>query len=141
MRENKYRAWIKSEKRWYGDDIKWFPLRALYNEDGCSDDLIFVQYTGLKDWNGKEIYESDLWRLGDEVYEIMWVEGDWQTGWKKLAGANLTDIGSDTARRGEIIGNIIENPKLIETGERAGNEKKRQDTVQTAGNNGSCKTG
>jgi hypothetical protein len=70
MREIKFRAWIKSEKRWYGDDIKWFPLRVLNNEENCADDLEFTQFTGLLDKNGKEIYEGDIVRWREVIGNI-----------------------------------------------------------------------
>lgn len=58
MREIKFRCWMKKADKWYPhNDLKWFPLRSLVNEDNCSKNLIFNQYTGLKDKNGKEIYE------------------------------------------------------------------------------------
>jgi hypothetical protein len=70
-----------------------------------------MQSTGLKDKHGVDIYEDDLWRLGDDTYLIVWCQGDYQSGWKKRAGDNLTDIGLETAVKGEVIGNIHEGVK------------------------------
>lgn len=106
MRPIKFRAWDKKFKKMYEGDIRI--VLAFPN-----DDVEIMQFTGLKDKNGKEIYQFDLWKLGDEIYLIVWKEGDWQTGWKKLAGDNYTDIGKDNAKSGLIIGNLLENPELF----------------------------
>jgi hypothetical protein len=106
MRPIKFRAWDKKFKKMYEGDIRI--VLAFPN-----DDVEIMQFTGLKDKNGREIYQFDLWKLGDEIYLIVWKEGDWQTGWKKLAGDNYTDIGKDNAKSGLIIGNLLENPELF----------------------------
>ena len=85
-----------------------------------------MQYTGLKDKNGKEIYEGDVVKIKED-----WDEYDWKAGeigfieYKKfyfgisLKSQNkpgtrytvLLDLNND--RDVEIIGNIYENPELI----------------------------
>jgi hypothetical protein len=116
MRPIKFRAWDKKFKKMYEGDIRI--VLAFPN-----DDVEIMQFTGLKDKNGKEIYQFDLWKLGDEIYLIVWKEGDWQTGWKKLAGDNYTDIGKDNAKSGLIIGNLLENPDLLNVPSCSENEK------------------
>mgnify|MGYP000907010478 CR=1 FL=1 len=136
MRELRFRAWDKKHKQWFDDfHIRASGQWAVYDsEDGgksglwehdISDDydLEIMQFTGLKDKNGKEIYQFDLWKLGDEIYLIVWKEGDWQTGWKKLAGDNYTDIGKDNAKSGLIIGNLLENPDLLNVPSCSENDK------------------
>lgn len=119
MRPIKFRCWDKKNKVWVDADTICITLSGVpiaLNETWMKHnlaDLILMQFTGLKDKNGREIYQFDLWKLGDEIYLIVWKEGDWQTGWKKLAGDNYTDIGKDNAKSGLIIGNLLENPELF----------------------------
>lgn len=73
-----------------------------------------MQYTGLKDKNGREIYEGDIVRIGDElVEEVKWIaEGDWLADKQPMVGF----VSHGTIYKGspvEVIGNIYENPELL----------------------------
>ncbi len=76
-------------------------------------DCCLMQYTGLKDKNGKEIYEGDIYQQGDQNirYKVIFNDCQFvgsQIGNKSLAG--LTYF-SDCI---EVIGNIYENSDLLD---------------------------
>lgn len=56
MREIKFRAWDR-EYKFMIDPFYLGSLNAVY---GCDNDWEIMQYTGLKDKNGTEIYEGDI---------------------------------------------------------------------------------
>ena len=73
------------------------------------DNGILMQYTGLKDVNGVEIYEGDIIKdtMDSMMYEVIWIDGGF-TG-SGLPIDYFIGVGSF-----EVIGNIYENPELIQ---------------------------
>lgn len=120
MREIKLRAWDKSENVMLDDvytfDIKWDTLNDFFKD---KDDLIFLQYTGLKDKNGREIYEGDLIRVFDPymnypangVAKVVFSHA-YVGGWLAEADGKQMNIGTRTEFI-EVIGSVHENPELL----------------------------
>jgi uncharacterized phage protein (TIGR01671 family) len=65
MREIKFRAWIKDSERMN------YSFTILENPYIPNDEVVLMQYTGLKDKNGKEIYEGDIIRRDFEIGRVI----------------------------------------------------------------------
>ena len=113
MREIKFRVWLPKEKMMQDGDFHIGPTGVYYGwnpeEDEYNDkkiEPILMQFTGLLDKNGKEIYSGDLLRHneGSKSYEVMWNGyGFWE-----LDGSCLGMVMRDNPNGLEIVGNIYE---------------------------------
>ncbi len=136
MRKIKFRAWDKSAEIMIGDaQVSSFAIAsdtgdisAIPMYFGCSEepeDFVIMQYTGLKDKNGKEIYEGDIlsyknWDSPDKKFIVKYglsdVEGFYQTlGFYKEN--DLEENDWQHLDKIEVIGNIYKNPELLERGQ------------------------
>lgn len=93
-----------------------------FSLDGGYGDAILRQYTGLKDKNGKEIYEGDIVEHKDYSAGAIIFGGNQPTcrsviQWKNYYnGYHLAGLGNPfKGEELEVIGNIYENPDLIKT--------------------------
>ena len=122
-REIKFRAWDKY-------DMSYDVERSSDDYHGCSypynfadyledDDYQLMQYIGLKDKNNKEIYEGDIVKIDgfddDELNEHFLVKFENESARYILSGNRLVyDFDNTYANECEIIGNIYDNPELLE---------------------------
>lgn len=152
MREIKFRAWHKPTKQYtiqsfwkYGDNEEYEETgdHLAISIDGClcdegygngmsgvqnSDDYIIEQYTGVKDKNGKEIYEGDILGCKHSAQSpysrsnrnIRVVRENPKTHQLGLFGDTNSDyeatgfgLSETTKNRFEVIGNIHENEELL----------------------------
>lgn len=120
-REIKFRAWDRHRKclTWpLSDEGVWFDgvisARTSHRSTGHDwYDLPLMQYTGLKDKNGVEIYEGDIIRIKNNhgyfiKKSVAWNNGNRWQGFRVGKGD----------REIEVIGNVYENPELLEAGKK-----------------------
>jgi uncharacterized phage protein (TIGR01671 family) len=118
MREVNFRAWNKDYKVMEEVDMNYW-----YNFN--NNLYILMQYTGLEDENGKEIYEGDILeetitdpQNGDELpYRKFLVF--WAGSYASFALKDLLNEDNDQETMWDIVGlkivgNIYENPELLE---------------------------
>ena len=132
MREIKFRLWNPQEKKMFYDVQDCFHDNygdGVFGEHGFNEILedekegrcVLMQYTVLKDKDGKEIYEGDIVQVNhphkNRKYrgQVIWNEYRW-TG-KDFFFSHF-DVPQDLFCEGteyiEVIGNIYENPELLE---------------------------
>ena len=82
------------------------------------NDIELMQFTGLKDKNGKEIYEGDiitskLYPFQDNYcHDIYFNEAEFRVRWTMF---RLSEMFEHANHNVEVIGNIYENPELLNT--------------------------
>jgi len=150
MRTIKFRAWDKERKEMYYSDFRidfngrifWWKSEEGYEDWRHDDTVDLMQYTGIEDKNGKEIYEGDVIFIQDtytetvdvgvgrvpvaqendpHIVEVMFLGSAFgvrvtenkdtlESGWHAF-----TTLGEeiDIPNNLEVIGNIYENPELL----------------------------
>jgi uncharacterized phage protein (TIGR01671 family) len=98
-------------------DGKYADVESGWDIQGTRDYPI-MQYTGLKDKNGKEIYENDLVKSDSHnpaVYQIEFIEGGFCGTRPDLKGfpVDINHFYPSVGCEIEVIGNIYSNPDLI----------------------------
>ena len=111
MREVKFRAWHLDEKIMlgHGDACKTpiFTNSWMYR----SGDVALMQFTGLKDVNGVEIYEGDIFNDGIAYCVIKWNADT--ASFVSFDGDENHEVGC-YLKNETIIGNIHQHPELLE---------------------------
>ena len=110
MQELKFRAYVKSIRYYTYDVQDRVDMYDWFN----NPDIIIEQYTGLKDKNGKEIYEGDIvvntYYDDGEMYKVLWVDDSVAFGMESLDDMELYKLPLESL---EVVGNIHENPELL----------------------------
>ncbi|EAC8015059.1 hypothetical protein BE876_08940 [Listeria monocytogenes] len=144
MRAIGFRAFVKRKKKMLPVTDLCFNETEAVGVSGCGnakctlcvdwysfDDVVLMQYTGLKDKNGKKIFEGDVVTAfsninkytdsfaGDVeptfcITSIVYDGACFKTTYKGEPSYVLNQNGSSLVKHMEVIGNIHENPELLE---------------------------
>lgn len=114
MREIKFRVWDKLNKEMNNIEFINFQERRAYKNDVSYlnfNDTELMQYTGLNDKNGKEIYEGDILfeTFREEYFKVVFENGSFRAEVDEYS----LDL-EDYANICEVVGNIYENAELME---------------------------
>lgn len=127
-REIKFRAWDGRMLPWGSAGMSEILKDWARNESEKDGRVLniwsgihLMQYTGLKDKNGKEIYQGDILRFNDSGYtkfgfgeaigEVVWVGCSFEVSMHTPKDDNFWDL--ECNENWEVIGNIYENPELL----------------------------
>jgi len=115
MRKIAFRAWDNQNNCMaIASSKKYSPINTsqCLAESAIQDSYILMQYTGLKDKNGVEIYEGDVYHhiTTGKRCKIVFGDGRFYCNAEGLSSYSLLNINN-----GEVIGNIHENPELLDS--------------------------
>lgn len=120
----KFRAWLKKRQEMDNeiDHISWLEDELYCIGDGITymvsaEDLVLMQSTGLKDKNGKEVFVGDIIKCTRGCLHEVYIEKEYGgTYFGGMPAIYLKGLLSGYAwtEDEEIIGNIYENPELLE---------------------------
>lgn len=124
MRKIEFRGKRVNDGQWVYGDLETRPTLDVaaihqYNEIGIYDCQDYVdkdtvgQFTGLQDANGVDIYEGDIvrYRPNNKTYQVVFKDGIF---WGE--GENGCGCAAHFFPSCEIVGNIHDNPELLEKG-------------------------
>lgn len=106
MREIKFRAWDTTSNQMMGSSSLTDYFKR-WSGPPNGEAFYVMQFTGLKDKNGKEIYEGDIMKITEHYHEVFW-DID-----RAMFRTKVYSLTSSIQWDGEVIGNIYENPELL----------------------------
>lgn len=125
MREIKFRAWVKDRKEIVNVEEIDFMNKVINYIDNdyennrqeiigaCFEDIELMQYTGLKDMRGKEIYEGDIVKFLYSIFEVIWCNEKASFTLKNKKYKEFLNFIYENNNGMEIVGNIYENTESI----------------------------
>ena len=125
MREIKFKAWLKEERKMVNVETLFIGINRLCFGNSKTEDLFFrdfeevelIQYTGIKDKNGKEIYEGDIVMLNNIENDNMCIVEYEHSSYRLESWSLREDLSNVENRFLEVVGNIYENKNLLEKNE------------------------
>lgn len=113
MREIRFRAWHKNEGMLYNRSLNTVGQDKHYGEDA-----ILMQYTGLKDENGIEIYEGDIVKVtsvsfGTRIGQVKFAKSAFWYDFGEQEDGYTSELVFMPIRA-EVIGNVWANKELLE---------------------------
>lgn len=112
-REIKFRAWNYVQKVMLGAiSIEHLLTEPPLSKNGV-DELIIMQYTGLKDEDGVEIYEGDIIYCWGRNLRIVWCSGDASFFAESIDGT-IFESGQEWGNNCSVVGNIYQNKELLD---------------------------
>ena len=126
-RDIKFRAWVKDRKAIFEVVlINYVTKKVTYLLEKVGhflnirhekfNDVELMQYSGLTDMMEKEIYEGDILfeSFGERYYKVVFENGSFRAEFKGDFEEHSFDLIDVVAQGCKIVGNIYENPELIE---------------------------
>lgn len=130
----KFRVWLKKKKKMVAtDDLinisfedEEICVQTLYFEEGLIierdldyyefDEIELMKSTGLKDKNGKEIFEGDILKSSKYITSVFYERGAYCVKFRRTPNTTVTMnvISFIEKYKTKVIGNIYENPELLE---------------------------
>ncbi len=131
-REIKFRAWTTEKqsrylpnRMWSWEEIlderiadAWKLEKMIWSED---DKIVLMQYTGLKDKNGRDVFEGDIVEYIDDKGTSVEKKGTDKVWWNEKESAFYGGVRQETwdgayvrdSENMEVIGNVFVNPELL----------------------------
>lgn len=133
MREIKFKAWDKNDKRifidpqmidFYNKKIGYMQYQTEYMPDTSYSIPVgfeefeyseLMEWTGLYDKNGEDIYEGDILfeSFGEKYYKVVFENGSFRAEFEGDFEEHSFDLIDVVTQGCEVVGNIYENPELI----------------------------